>query len=232
VVLLVAGCGRGPANLPLPGGRTAALRDKLEKPVALERTLPSDMTLGKALAACGTRYDIEVRFDMAAFEAVGQPAVQDRPVGMTKAFGIRLGLLLQLLLDQVDATYRVEGGAVVVCPGSGKRPPPPAAGSIDERRLEDLRVKLEKVICLDKGIDPGTSLEDAMEFLGDRYDLNLTVHPKYQELLRAKIRLDPTEDKTLRVVLQALVDQVQAHLEIWPDAILIRPGKQVDALAP
>jgi hypothetical protein len=54
--------------------------------------------------------------------------------------------------------------------------PKEAADKPKLHTAQQLRTKLALPVSLDKGIDPGTPLKEALEFLGDRYDFTILVN--------------------------------------------------------
>ena len=48
--------------------------------------------------------------------------------------------------------------------------------TVTERRAREMRAKLSQPVTLDKGIDQGTTLQDALDFISDRYDLTLLLN--------------------------------------------------------
>src|SRR4051794_36147215 len=85
----------------------AAVLEKLEKPIHLEKGIPAGTTLEQALEDLRETYTLKIRFDMRAFELLRQYDVKTWPVRMPKVVGINLRTVLRLLLDQADARYVV-----------------------------------------------------------------------------------------------------------------------------
>lgn len=79
----------------------------------------------------------------------------------------------------------------------------------------DLRVKLSRPITLEKGIDQNTPLKDALEFLADRYDLNIIVNGTafnaigVQKVEEQPVTLPRLRSEPLGSVLRMLVSQVR-----------------------
>jgi hypothetical protein len=224
------------SNLPPPGPAPDqdAVLQKLEKLITLDRGfrfgrdrgIRAGTTIEKALEEIGEKHTLKFRFDMRAFEAVGQPGVKAQPVRMPRCFEVRLRAVLRLLLDQADSHYTVSGDTVVIRPKGKEKVQFPPPGPLMLRREDGVRKKLAKGVVLDKGIDPNTSLEDAVEWLGDRYDLAIFVHPKHDQLCKRFVQLPPSFGASLDAVLLALLAQADAHYELWDDTLVILPGKK------
>jgi hypothetical protein len=203
-----------------------AILEKLEKPISLEKGIPAGTTIEKALEDLGEKYTLRFRFDMRTFETLRQYDVKTWPVRMPRVYGMNLRTILRLLLDQAEARYVVTQNAIVICPRGKEKVQVPPPDPIMVRRIADVREKLAKPVTLDKGIDPKTPLQDAVEFLQDRYDLTMLIHPKYQQLSKRFVQLAPTVGARLEDVLHTLLAQVEAHYELWDAAIVILPGKK------
>jgi hypothetical protein len=85
-------------------------------------------------------------------------------------------------------------------------------------------------ITLDKGIQAGTLLKDALEFLADRYHLEIRIDESaFQRLGRsnpAKSKVEarpPLVDVSLSAVLQIVLEHVDADLEIRKGVVWIVP---------
>jgi RNA polymerase sigma factor (sigma-70 family) len=134
---------------------------------------------------------------------------------------IAAGLLLGLtLLGGVGA------GAVALRAGPAPVPPASAAPAVAlaepsraAREKEDaerlVRKKLESRVTLDKGFAPNTQLEDALEFLSDRYDLATWFDQKafadggVPKVLEHAVRLPRMSGIRLSVVIRLLLGQIE-----------------------
>jgi hypothetical protein len=184
------------------------------------------MPLEKVLEDLGNKYSLKFRFDTEAFQRLRRDDVKVQPVHMPNYSGITLRTILRLLLDQADAHYVVVQDAVVIRPNSKEKVPVPPPDPGIRRWVDGVRAKLAKRVTLDKGIDPMTRLDDALEFLGDRYDLTIVIHPKHKQLYARFVQLPPSFGASLDAVLLALLAQADAHYELWDDTLVILPGKK------
>jgi serine/threonine protein kinase len=98
-----------------------------------------------------------------------------------------VAFLLVLMITGVFWRWGWLGGAAAHRPNlSISRSQPPAS--------QNLREKLNRPVTLDKGIDPGTPFKDTMEFLADRYGIQIVVD-------RAAIRAvgDDADDREVQL---------------------------------
>ncbi|HLN27365.1 MAG TPA: hypothetical protein VK395_06450 [Gemmataceae bacterium] len=91
------------------------LRAKLAKPVSLERGIPADTPLKDALALLAKQFGLTFWVDQKAFrEDVSIDNIEEQLVRLPKSSSVRLEVLLQLLLKQVNGAYRVHDGHIEV----------------------------------------------------------------------------------------------------------------------
>jgi hypothetical protein len=99
-------------------------------------------------------------------------------------------------------------------------------------RPQQLLLRLQQPVNLDKGIDPNTPLRDALEFLGDRYDLTIIVDSKafaeigVQSAEEQPVQLPKMVGVSMATVLRMLLAQVkgdehQGTYAIQDDHLLI-----------
>lgn len=124
-----------------------------------------------------------------------------------------------LVLVFLAITLAAVGSAVFLLFGGGE----PVWGSINvleieargESRADALRKKLLMPVNLDKGIDSGTPLKDAIEFLSDRYDLTMLIDSKAFEAIGAmKVEEQPVQlpkmvGVSMKTVLRLLLGQIK-----------------------
>jgi hypothetical protein len=121
--------------------------------------------------------------------------------------------------------HRLDDGHVV------RRPLPP--GSVIVPKVDDgsdeIRDRLAKPVKLREGVAAGTPLEDILDHLGRRYDLDIRIDQKAfenagnQGVGRKKTWLPALENVALDTVLQVLLDQVDARLEVRGRTVWILP---------
>jgi len=91
---------------------------------------------------------------------------------------------------------------------------------------KELRAALNQPVTLDKGIDPGTPLKDALDFFAERYDLTIIVDSKafeaigVQKVEEVPIALPRLRDVRLGVVLRLLLGQIKG--DTHAGAFLVR----------
>src|SRR5262249_32932301 len=90
------------------------LRDKLAKPVILNKGIDANTPLKDALEFLGDRYELAIRIDTKAFRAAGVGGIEDQPVRLQRLSGVTLDRVLTALLTQVGGGYVVRGDGVEV----------------------------------------------------------------------------------------------------------------------
>jgi hypothetical protein len=124
-------------------------------------------------------------------------------------------------------------------PPPAPRLPPPGTVRVPAPKddSEELQKKLYMPIDLDKGIDPGTPLKEALEFLGDRYDLTFRIdRPAFKKRgvddpETRKTEIPPIKGIGLRAVLQILLDPLDADVDVRHNALWIVPLPKPQSLA-
>jgi hypothetical protein len=81
------------------------LADKLAEPITLENGFEPNTLLGDAFAFLEEKFEVPILIDTAAFRAAGVEELEKSPIKLRRMKGVRLGTVLQRLLDQADATY-------------------------------------------------------------------------------------------------------------------------------
>jgi hypothetical protein len=202
--------------------RLGETRIKLAQRVDLSKGIDPNTPLEDALEFLGERYFVKFTIDTKAFAAVGAPQIKQEPIALPKLVGLKFSRVLQLLLAQLDRNefavrYRITPEAVVIVPvkdedltkdGEPERDPP-------DKRLQE---KLNQLVNLDKGIDAGTPLKDALEFLADRYDLTLLIDQKAFESIgvpkveECPVQQQPTVGAKMETVLHTLLRQIRGEV--------------------
>jgi hypothetical protein len=228
--------------------RIEEIRKKLAQRVRLDKGIDANTPLEDAIEWLGKTYDLKFTIDSKAFTAAGLPNIKERPVQLAKMVDLKLSRVLQFLLADVETNacavrYRIQPDGVAIVPiteeelvkqGEPERDPP-------EKALEQ---KLSQVVNLDKGIDGGTPLKDALEFLSDRYDLTLLIDnkafagigvPKVEE---CPVQLPPTVGMKMETVLHMLLRQIRGEVAettgtfVLEDRhVLIVPAYQAGAIS-
>jgi hypothetical protein len=93
------------------------MKNKLAKPVNLEKGIEPNTVLREALEFISDRYDVTILVDTQAFKAEGVEAIEDQPVKLPKMVGVSLATVLRLLAAQVNATYLVRRDYIEITTG-------------------------------------------------------------------------------------------------------------------
>src|SRR5262249_19634555 len=76
------------------------MKEKLSRPVTLEKPIEANTPLKDALDFISDRYDVTIIVDTQAFKAESVDAVEDLPVKLPRMVGVSLGTVLRLLTAQ------------------------------------------------------------------------------------------------------------------------------------
>jgi hypothetical protein len=105
-------------------------------------------------------------------------------------------------------------------------PPPPETPTM--RQARELRDKLTHPVSLEKGIDANTKLQDALDFLSDRYDLTMVIDTLAfkadlgkDDFEKVTVTLPRMRDVKLSTVLGMLTDQFSGTYLVRADHIVI-----------
>ncbi len=223
------------SRLPRPGtvlnseANAFFLSATLATPIDLNKGIDKDTPLKDALKLIGDLSGLPIRIDEAAFQKVGRPGIGKKPVRSGKLLGVTLHGVLHIVLDQVDADLRVGPDAVWIVPQARPR------GLADRlRRAPRFVAKgLERRLTLDLGIDKDTPLWDALEFLGDRYNLTILIDAeafkragrKEEDIYNHPVQLPPQKAASIGTVLNRLLDQAGAKYVLRDRLVLIVPAK-------
>jgi hypothetical protein len=110
--------------------------------------------------------------------------------------------------------------------------PPP-----EEEKTSILRKKLDTKVTLDKGLQAGTKLKDALDFLSDRYDADFVIDkPAFkkagkEDISATRVELRKVAGVSLKVVLYMVLDQLEATFELRDGAVRIVPDDKPASLA-
>jgi hypothetical protein len=166
--------------------------------------------LKDALAKVGKLHEIKIDVDTAAFAKEGLRDIEELPCELFPLKAIPLGVLLQFLLDSLDAdaVYEVRKDRLVIVPGKPKPPVDERDTDIAKKLAERLAAPTDK---LRPGIDPGTTLITALEAIGKLHGVQIIVHKRS---FRGKgnveervVGLSPVIRTPLRKILQDVLDE-------------------------
>jgi hypothetical protein len=139
----------------------------------------------------------------------------------------------------VGASYEIRDGRFVVVPGGQVDLKTPAdvhvfgLARLDKRAYmgheRRIRTILDSPLTLHMGVDANTPLRDMLEFLADRCSLTIQCDSGafgghgLSEVEAAPIKLPAQTNVPVGVVLQTVLDQVNATFEVYEDVILVVP---------
>ena len=95
---------------------------KLSLPISMEGGIDANTPLNDALEFLSQRYEVPILVNTAAFKKAGTEDVETLPVKLPKILGARLGTVLQMLLNQVNAAYLVRSDHIEVTTLQDSRP--------------------------------------------------------------------------------------------------------------
>jgi hypothetical protein len=213
---------------------------ELERRITLKDGIPVNTPLKDALAAIRKVAHVKFRVDGKAFERkLGVQEIEEQPIRLARMRGVRLGTILQVVLEQVVATYSTEGDVILIVPAGKRRNVEPMSRERAEVEKR-LRRKLASKVTLEEGVKPDC-LADALEAFGERFDLNIAIGsgpypgeralggpmmmamPRY--IGHQGVELPKTADAPLGSVLRSLLEQVDGDYEIHDNLILVVPRK-------
>ena len=129
------------------------LEEKLDERISLEKGIAENTSLKKALDFLGDRYELDFRIDVAAFKRLKNANIEMSPVYLPKCLGLRLGLAMELLLKQVDATFVVKKNYVAIVPTQGVNKVTKTSSQSWNDLTKSVREKLDRPVTLEKAID-------------------------------------------------------------------------------
>jgi hypothetical protein len=152
-----------------------------------------------------------------------------------------------------DAVVRIAPVKVKVLPGKKplaapmadlgqgiRRPAPP--GTVFLTKVYDpsqrwIYERLSKPVSLEKGFTDGTPLKEVLEFLSDRYDMDIHIDESAFKKIgkgrpgEVRVGMPPLVGVRLEAVLHVLLDQANAGLEIHDGAVWLVPLAKPQCLA-
>jgi hypothetical protein len=82
------------------------LREKLARPVTLDKGFDANTPLKDALDFLADRYDLTIIIDPKAFEVINVQQVEEQPVRLPRLVGVSLSMVLRLLLNQLRGEFK------------------------------------------------------------------------------------------------------------------------------
>jgi hypothetical protein len=221
----------------------AAWRSKLQRPLTLEQ--PINDSLQNTLKFLSDRFDVRIRIDEAAFQnkpnAINK-AVGDQGVWLPKQSEVPMGVVLGALVGQVGGSYQLTKDGILVIPapkettlvqrlfGPGKNRLLERSRLLSVRSKEAtaLREKLTEPITL-KAIDTNTALQDFVEYMVERFKLNVIIDDwafksiDVDALRDQPITMPRLERVPLRTLLEHLCKQINGTYIILDNMVVIVP---------
>lgn len=215
----------------LPAARAAdeaKLKKRLDHPVKLENGIEANTPLADAVNHLAEQYEVPIFIDQQAFTRKKVEQVSEQPVALPRLVGVRLELVLHLLARQVDGTLEIRKGGIWIVPEAK----PSNLADLMRPASDTIKERLKLEIDLKQGIDANTPLRDALEYLADRYDMQIIIDRKAFE--RAKIEAieeqttshPPATDLMLGQALENILKPVKAAYVLRESVVLVVPLKK------
>jgi hypothetical protein len=206
-------------------------RQALVRIVPLDNGLRGCTSLGEAMQCLGDRSHVEIRMDEAAFRRIGRPLPTNANLDLgSGAHKANPGVVLQLLLEQVDSDMDIRNGIIWIVPLAKPR----GLAARLQPSLRSFEKKLEKRISLEKGIDAETPLSDVLEYLSDNTDISFYLDTRAFQAVGVRdiggrpIKLGRQLKTRLTDVLTAILDEVNATYVLRGNLVLIVPGAPLE----
>jgi hypothetical protein len=112
--LFLCGLALAVGQVARPATPTEMLKDRLATPITVSF---DQVPLGDAVSYLRERYGVPITIDKRAFrDEFGVKDVETKCVALAKVDRVPLGQVLQLLLDQVRGTQRIEKDRLLIVP--------------------------------------------------------------------------------------------------------------------
>lgn len=203
-------------------------KNKLSKPVNLEQGFAAGTPLNEIVAFFNDRYDLEIRFDSAAFKAAGKDKVGETKTGLGPQTQTALSVVLHLLLERIDAGLEIRKDGIWIVPLAQ---PKSLVERLDLADWTYRRHHLSKSIHVENSIPKGTTLEKALEVLGELSGLTIVLDVRafertgIKDIARQPVQLDDVGELPVNIVLDKLLRQVNAAFSARERAVIVFPRK-------
>jgi hypothetical protein len=204
------------------------LKNKLSKPVNLEHGVAAGTPLADIVAFLNDRYDLEIRFDSAAFKAVGKDKVAETKMGLEPHTQTAVSVVLHLLLERIDAGLELRKDGIWIVP---LEKPKSLVERLDLADWTYRRHHLSKSINVENGIPKGTTLEKALEVIGELSGLTIVLDVRaferaaVKDIAQKPVQLDDAGELPVNIVLDKLLRQVNAGFSARERAVIVFPRK-------
>jgi hypothetical protein len=157
------------SHAQLPSTEPKAPLPEFTRSVALGDRRFEYAELKDVLAILRKKYKCDAVLDEAAFEKRGIKSVAEMTIDLPKLGTAPAGLILEMIARQVGGTIRSDGGQIKLVPGAARDLKWLVAAPTPK-----LATELLKPVTLEKPIE-GAPLKDILEFLSDKYGLDIVV---------------------------------------------------------
>jgi hypothetical protein len=189
--------------------------------------------LRKALEIIAKTHGLRIEIDFAAFEKRGIREIGSQPVDLPPMPKLPLRILLRLLLDALepDATFEIRSDRVLVVPGQSAAFKDESTESPDAKELAKLLS--EPTDKLNRGLDRGTPLIDALQFIARIHPMRSGQEVPFvfanrgfvargeSAIVEHQIELGPTPKAPLGQILHTILDQASATYLIQKEGFLV-----------
>jgi hypothetical protein len=203
----------------------------LDKDVSLDHQLTNRRSIKEALDYVTERCGAKIVIDVEAFKKEKIDGIEQKPVRMSSAKSMRLGLLLDLMVKQANAVCQVHGEEVIVVPlqRNQKRTEMKSSSPKWKEATERVTKKLQRTVTFNKGVGTNTPCQDLLEFLSDRYDMAIVIdfssfrkgNEEIPYLGDCPVTLAPQRDK-LDAVFKSVFKQIGASYEAIDGAVVVK----------
>lgn len=206
----------------------AKLKKRLDHPVRLEKGIDANTALADAVNYLAEHHEVPIFIDQQAFTRKRIEQVSERPIALRPLVGVRLELALQLLARQVDGTLEIRKGGVWIVPETK----PVDLADLARPASDVIKERMKLEIDLKNGIDANTPLLDALEYVSDRYVIQIIIDRKAFE--RANIMAieehgtnhAPATNLLLGQALENVLKPVKAGYVLRENFVLVVPLKK------
>lgn len=208
------GGGEPVAQSSRPGGAGAELRQKLSKPVNLEKGIDANTPLKDVLEFLAERYDLNIVVDAHAFNAIGVQKVEEQPVSLPRMRHEPLGSVLRLVLGQIkgdiySGTYHIRDGHIEVTTSYH-------VYFSSDHWIATGRMRLPNVSLEARG----QNIDEAVRELAEQTGFNIVLDGKVRDRAR-KVPACAFNDVPLDTALLLLADQADLGVAIIDNVLYV-----------
>jgi hypothetical protein len=207
-----------------------AMREKLAKPVTLEKGFDQGTKLQEALDFLSDRYEVSFILDRRGFqEELGSEAAEQE-IRLPKLIGVRLSTVLRMITDQVSGSYLIKPDHILVTTWQRTRP--------ESWKDEESR---RWAVKIDAAFDH-MPLADALRELGDSSGINVVLDPRTAEIAKMPMTLT-LNNVPIDTAVRLLADMADLRSVVMDNVLYVttqanahhlnaRPGQQKSTAEP